>query len=573
MDRFTVLRNIGQGAQAVAYLAHYKSDPSRLVVLKRLSVGSVSSMEMGLMLRLRHPNIIRCYEAFTHQDFLILVLQYGEGGDMEMVINQTEKAKKTIPVDTIVSWFVQLASAVQYCHDLRIIHRDIKTSNIFLSKDLKTVFLGDFGVAKELVDGRSLTTTLVGSPLCLSPEVISGNPYSTPSDAWSLGCVLYELVALRRPFSSANFAQLVTRVCSAQFDPLPVGTPTYLADVIYGLLCLDTRERWTVMQAAGSDERLVKEKTRLESIGRAPTADAATRPVAAVGDGVTNVQISSPTVGFGGRDTGGDLAEWVSWKYREIANIQRQLAKIGSVPTAAPPPPPPMGPSGATPPAVGRRRPLDDTPEQSPNVFAAAPKPRTPELNAGRAKRMIGQPSDAVRNGGGGGRAGRSPSSEGGGCVDQHADATGEGHRRREAQRQDLRNRMREMREQNGASPSAALQDLVVVADRPPVGPRGAGPTGAVTARPPAPPDPPRHPTVTAPVVVPMQRPPVAAPENAAKGPRQDASPASSDDRAAKQREDFRAKIREQRLRQPQSMSDFSVEIVLPQNLKHLLKE
>lgn len=483
MDRFQIEKNIGHGAQAVAYLARYRNDPNRYVVLKRLSIGSVSSQEMALMLKLRHPNIVRCYEAFTHQDFLYLVLQYAEGGDLELHLSNLQKRKDKLPIATLVSWFCQLCAAVQHCHDNKIIHRDIKSSNVFLSKDLKTIYLGDFGVAKELSESKSLTTTLVGSPLCLSPEVISGNAYSTPSDAWSLGCILYEMASLRRPFSSANFAQLVTKVCSAQYDPLPTDTPAFVVAAVNGLLALDTTDRWTVMQAAGSNEIFVAEQSRLEEAQRSEEAQERKE-----GD-------AAPTLGSNDRSIGGKVSDWSQWKMREISEIQRMVRGIGSTS----PPPQPVA-------RVAPPKPPASSPTNQPPVRQVERQPEAPPAPPPISEKEARAAAAAAK---------------------------------REEQRREMQARMKEGRQQ------APTQMEVVL---PP--PKGEGripqdAQGAARAPPGNPP----------------------APKNDPPPPPDDGSAERN-----KQRQDLRSRIKEQRAKGNGNSGDFSLEIVLPNNLKHLLQ-
>lgn len=291
MDKYRIVKKIGSGSQAVAFLAQDVKNPERLVVLKRMPQGTFSSAEMHVMLKMHHPHIIACYEAFQHEDFLYLVLQYAEGGDLEQYIEKLRASNKKIPVEQIVRWFVQICSALQYCHDNRVIHRDIKPENIFLSGDYSNVYVGDFGVAKVLEKTLSVATTLVGSPIILSPEVISGTPYTYMSDAWSLGCVLYEMTAMQKPFTANNFAHLVTKVCSAQFEPLPKGTADYLVAAIHGLLNVDVNERWVISDVLASHEAFQ--------------------------------QLQSPD------DVGGglDLQAWVLMKQREFEKIDKYLRR------------------------------------------------------------------------------------------------------------------------------------------------------------------------------------------------------------------------------------------------------
>lgn len=94
--------------------------------------------------------------------------------------------------------------ALKHVHDKKIIHRDLKSSNVFLKVD-NTILLGDFGIAKELKFSEEKANSQIGTPYYLSPEIIENKPYNKKTDVWSLGVLLYELCALKHPFEASNF--------------------------------------------------------------------------------------------------------------------------------------------------------------------------------------------------------------------------------------------------------------------------------------------------------------------------------------------------------------------------------
>ena len=100
---------------------------------------------------------------------------------------------------------------MKYIHDLKILHRDLKTSNIFLTSNGQ-IKIGDFGISKILQETNENAQTTVGTPYYLSPEICQNKPYSYKSDVWSLGCILYELCTLRHAFNSSNLLGLVYKI-------------------------------------------------------------------------------------------------------------------------------------------------------------------------------------------------------------------------------------------------------------------------------------------------------------------------------------------------------------------------
>ena len=138
-------------------------------------------------------------------------MQYCEGGDLAVRIKNASRAKENFDRNQILEWFVQICSAVAYCHNHRILHRDLKTNNIFLARN-SVIKLGDFGIARVLTHTLEQANTVIGTPFFMSPEVCSNMPYSFKSDVWSLGCVLHELCTLEHAFKSNNLLGLVFKI-------------------------------------------------------------------------------------------------------------------------------------------------------------------------------------------------------------------------------------------------------------------------------------------------------------------------------------------------------------------------
>ena len=171
------------------------------------------------------------------------MMDYCEGGDLFKRIN----AQKGIlfQEDQILDWFVQICLALKHVHDRKILHRDIKSQNIFLTKD-GTVQLGDFGIARVLNSTVELARTCIGTPYYLSPEICENKPYNNKSDIWALGCVLYEMCTLKHAFEAGNMKNLVLKIISGSFPPVSLHYSYDLRSLLSQLFKRNPRDRPSV---------------------------------------------------------------------------------------------------------------------------------------------------------------------------------------------------------------------------------------------------------------------------------------------------------------------------------------
>ena len=119
-----------------------------------------------------------------------------------------------------MDWFVQIALALKHVHERKILHRDLKTQNIFLTSKGE-VKMGDFGISRVLQDTYDCAQTAIGTPYYLSPEICQERPYNQKSDIWSLGCILYEMLTLRHAFDASSMKGLVLKILRGNYPPVP----------------------------------------------------------------------------------------------------------------------------------------------------------------------------------------------------------------------------------------------------------------------------------------------------------------------------------------------------------------
>ena len=202
-----------------------------------------SLQEAKLLSALHHPNIVTCLESFTERGKLCIVQDYCAGGDLYQRVKAQRGAP--LPETTIVDWFTEILLGLKHVHDRKVLHRDLKTQNVFLTADGRCK-LGDFGVSKVLAGTHQLASTAVGTPYYLSPEICENKPYDHKSDVWSLGCILYELCAQRHPFDGASLKLLIVKILRGVYPPVPARYGKTLCDTIREMLSRDPARRPSV---------------------------------------------------------------------------------------------------------------------------------------------------------------------------------------------------------------------------------------------------------------------------------------------------------------------------------------
>eukprot|EP00798_Chlamydomonas_sp_ICE-L_P012432 gene12432-15631_t len=248
MEGYIQEEQIGKGSYGKVYKVRSKADQEDLVMKKIALDGTPASeadasvREANLLALLRHPHVVPYREFFKHPDGdLCLVMAYCEGGDLFKYIKQLKRNETQVDEEIAWNWLVQLLLAVSYCHSKKILHRDVKTQNIFISKG--KVLLGDFGLAKQLQRTLEMARTPIGTPYYMAPEIYEEQPYSFKSDVWALGCVMYELLAKKPAFAADNLSRVVMRVIRGTYDALPDTYSPELREVINSMLNKSVKKR------------------------------------------------------------------------------------------------------------------------------------------------------------------------------------------------------------------------------------------------------------------------------------------------------------------------------------------
>ena len=225
MDRYQKVKVIGKGAFGAAVLVNARGSNNQYVI-KQVDVSRLkpkerdeAKKEIKLLASFHHPNIVRYRDSFVEAGTLNIVMDYAEGGDLHNLIK--ERRGQPLKEDQVLDYFVQLCLAMKHVHDRKVLHRDIKSQNIFLTQNRRVLKLGDFGIARVLNSTMELARTACGTPYYMSPEICDNQPYNSKSDVWSMGCLLYEMASLKCPFDAKDMRGLVIKILRGAFPPLP----------------------------------------------------------------------------------------------------------------------------------------------------------------------------------------------------------------------------------------------------------------------------------------------------------------------------------------------------------------
>ena len=249
MNDFNIEKILGKGSFSTVYLVRRKEDKKiyalKSVILEKLNKKEQQNSvnEVRILASVNHPNVIGYKEAFwdDSQNTLNIVMEYADDGDLQTKITKMRKEGGMFQENIIWSYSIQMIEGLKALHDKKIMHRDLKSANIFLVKDKHQCKIGDMNVSKVIKEKELLTQT--GTPYYASPEVWRDEPYSYKSDLWSIGCVIYELCALRPPFKGKDLDELFMNVCKGKVERINRMYSENLWKMILMLLQVDVNKR------------------------------------------------------------------------------------------------------------------------------------------------------------------------------------------------------------------------------------------------------------------------------------------------------------------------------------------
>jgi tRNA A-37 threonylcarbamoyl transferase component Bud32/tetratricopeptide (TPR) repeat protein len=227
VDKYEIIRPVGKGAMGQVYLAH-DTVLDRDVALKVMVAQIADDPELKqrferearAVAKMQHPNLVTVFDLGSHHGSPFIAMEFLKGQDLQKAVRQTPP----MTVERNVAVIVQVLAGLAHAHQAGIVHRDIKPANIFIQED-GSVKIMDFGVARLTTASMTGTGNIVGTADYMSPEQVKGAKVDGRSDLFSVGCMLFELAAGRRPFHSDNLMAIFYKITheEANFDLIPQG--------------------------------------------------------------------------------------------------------------------------------------------------------------------------------------------------------------------------------------------------------------------------------------------------------------------------------------------------------------
>ena len=248
MNDFQIISKLGEGAYSTVFKVKRIID-NEIYALQKVKLMNLSEKEkenslneVRILASVKSNFVVSYKEAFFDEkdNTLCIVMEFADRGDLYQKIVAHKKSAKFFEESDIWRIFIQLVKGLKALHDLKILHRDMKSANVFLFSN-GCAKLGDLNVSK--VARRGLGYTQTGTPYYASPEVWKDKPYDHKSDVWSLGCVLYEMITLRPPFRAKDMEGLFNKVCKGQYSRIPDRFSEDLFKIVQYLLQVNSIQR------------------------------------------------------------------------------------------------------------------------------------------------------------------------------------------------------------------------------------------------------------------------------------------------------------------------------------------
>ena len=264
LDNFILGKILGKGSYGSVRIVERKED-HKIYAMKSVVINVLTEKEqlnsfneVRLLASLKHQNIIDYKESFFDEisKTLYIVMEYADDGDLKSKISEILKKHLFFEESTIWNVLIQTLEGLKYLHKNNIIHRDLKSANIFLTKN-GFIKIGDLNVST--IAKKGVASTQTGTPYYASPEIWNDKPYNSKCDIWSLGCIIYEMANLHVPFRGTSLQQLYSKIMKGIYPQISIKYSNDLKNIIRIILNVDAQKR-------PSAEELLKNEIILKKI-------------------------------------------------------------------------------------------------------------------------------------------------------------------------------------------------------------------------------------------------------------------------------------------------------------------
>ncbi|KAL3287629.1 hypothetical protein HHI36_002098 [Cryptolaemus montrouzieri] len=242
---YDAITELGRGMYGTAYLCAKKHNQQKLV-MKEIKTNmkdddlKLAKNEVAVLKSLKHPNIIQYFDSYLRKNTFYIMMEYATSGTLHQYLYETQE---TLAPQKVMNYFCQILMGLDHIHEKKVIHRDLKCENIFLTgRKAEVVKIGDFGISKLTVK-NNLAKTVVGTCNYLAPELCDEMPYDYKVDIWSLGCILYELCMRKRMFEG-SLTYVITSITRGNIKEVDI--PRYgqqMQEIISSVMKLNPADR------------------------------------------------------------------------------------------------------------------------------------------------------------------------------------------------------------------------------------------------------------------------------------------------------------------------------------------
>ena len=251
---YSQISTLGEGGFGSVYLYEHKLN-KKLAAIKFVDLATIESpeevnrtyAEIGVLRGLKHPNIVALMDAFDSDNKICFVMEYCSGGELKDYVEEFAP----LPESEVYNLASQIAEAIRYCHNSKVIHRDLKLENVLFANTSRTqIKIVDFGIAGIFSVGVSAERSDAGSLLYIAPEVLMGidNRANPALDVWSMGCIFYIMLTKIHPFMAETQEEVIQKIRKCDYAPLSPSISPPWHKLIRGMLRISPNKRWDLMR-------------------------------------------------------------------------------------------------------------------------------------------------------------------------------------------------------------------------------------------------------------------------------------------------------------------------------------